>query len=171
MYESMTCIDKQESKVLGDLLLITLNFWTVWVTIKGNQSKQLLLFDPDRKLSTTYLLTCSHWCSNNFDFWSYFSEAFVRGTSQRKESQKHHRHHSLVWYKVSERSDKKIRFVLDFSEFECHTFYSAFYDVSNTFVKANLLACEILYMFCRCFALFFLNTFQLDVINSIKPLK
>ena len=29
MYESMTYIDKQESKMLGDLLLITLNFWTV----------------------------------------------------------------------------------------------------------------------------------------------
>ena len=123
-----------------------------------------------QKTFNNLLTCCSHWC-NNFDFWSYFSEAFVRGTSQRKESQKHHRHHSLVWYKVSERSDKKIRFVLEFSEFECHTFYSAFYDVSNTFVKANLLACEILYMFCRCFALFFLNTFQLDVINSIKPLK
>ena len=29
MYASMTYNDKQESKVLGDLLLITLNFWTV----------------------------------------------------------------------------------------------------------------------------------------------
>ena len=29
MHESMTYIDKQESKVLGGLLLITLNFWTV----------------------------------------------------------------------------------------------------------------------------------------------
>ena len=29
MYASMTYNDKKESKVLGDLLLITLNFWTV----------------------------------------------------------------------------------------------------------------------------------------------
>ena len=37
MYASMTYNHKQESKVLGDLLLITLNFWTVCVSSQSTE--------------------------------------------------------------------------------------------------------------------------------------
>ena len=53
MYESMTYIDKLESKVLEGLLLITLKFWTVW-ECEAFFCKELLNLEVIHLMPTLY---------------------------------------------------------------------------------------------------------------------